>query len=287
MGCGAETEANALLTALLEGTNFAVPTLDLNTPDFEIPVVGDIGEPVTKLTNADLTTGTVSGSGTFDTLMKGFNSHLKEEFDKGRITGEQYSKAYIELTVAAMGNAVQYLLGRDSSYWQAITAQLQAQAAQVAVVNARVLLEVAKVQFQSVRAEALTNQANYGLTKMKISSESLAYCVAKFQLDEMMPVQKQMLMEQYEAQRAQTLNTRSDGVTPVAGQVGKQVALYDQQITSYKRDAEVKTAKLFTDAWITMKTMDEGLLPPTEFTNVSLNEILTKLKEVNNLVDVP
>lgn len=286
MGCGAEIEANTLLTALLTGTDFTVPVIDMSTPEFTLPAIGDLGAPVAKLTNADLTTGTVTGNGTFDTLMKGFNSHLKEEYDKGRITGEQYSKAYIELTVAAMGNAVQYLLGRDSSYWQAITAQLQAQAAQVAVVNARVLLAIAKVQFQSVRAEALTNQANYGLTKMKISSESLAYCVSKFQLDEIMPVQKQMLLEQYEAQRAQTLGTRSDN-SPVAGQIGKQVALYDQQITSYKRDAEVKTAKLFTDAWITMKTMDEGLLPPAEFTNVSLNEILAKLKEVNNLVPVP
>ena len=65
--------------------------------------------------------------------------------------------------------------------------------------------------------------------------------------------------------------------------MGKQVDLYSQQITSYQRDGEVKTAKLFTDAWITMKTMDEGLLPPTNFQNTSLDAILGDLKTLNGL----
>jgi len=84
-------------------------------------------------------------------------------------------------------------------------------------------------------------------------------------------------------QRAQTLDTRSDGVTDVEGVLGKQKDLYTQQITSYRRDAETKVAKLFTDAWITMKTIDEGLSPPTGFTNASLDEILGVLKVNNDL----
>jgi hypothetical protein len=64
-----------------------------------------------------------------------------------------------------------------------------------------------------------------------------------------MPVQKLNLQEQAEAQRAQTMDTRSDGVTAVAGSVGKQNALYAQQVISYQKDAELKAGKVFSDIW--------------------------------------
>ena len=96
--------------------------------------------------------------------------------------------------------------------------------------------------------------------------------------------EKQVVLttEQAESQRAQTLDTRLDGAT-VTGLMGKQKELYSQQITSYKRDAEVKAGKLWIDAWITMKTIDEGLLPPDQFTNIEINEVLATLKTNNVL----
>lgn len=304
MSCGAETEANAVMTTLLTGVDFSVPEVDLSGPEFQLPEVGDIGGPITKLTNADLTDGTVGGAGTFDVVMKGIQAHLTQEYDKGRITGEQYAKAHVELTQVSLANSVQFLLGRDQAYWGAVRAQLEAQAAQAQVITARVQLETAKVQLQAVRIEAKKNEAEYALTKMKLATESVAYCVAKYnldflmpaqlvalgdahaqsvyQLDNILPAQKKQVEEQAEATRAQTLDTRFDGAT-VVGVLGKQKDLYTQQITSYKRDAEVKTAKLFTDAWITMKSIDEGLLPPGNFNNTSLDAILADLKTNNDL----
>ncbi len=137
-----------------------------------------------------------------------------------------------------------------------------------------------------------------------LSTESMAYCTAKyqlevqmpvqtlgqekqnaildFQLSDMLPTQKDMVLEQIESQRAQTIGTRSDG-TEVGGVLGKQIALYAQQITSYQRDAEVKAAKLWTDAWITMKTIDEGLEPPDAYTNANLDIVLGHIQENNDL----
>ena len=110
-----------------------------------------------------------------------------------------------------------------------------------------------------------------------------------FQNEQLMPKQVAqldgqiaMLREQTEAQRAQTSDTRTDGL-PVVGLLGKQKELYAQQITSYKRDAEVKAARMFVDAWITQKTLDEGLLAPNGFTNVSLDQVLSTLKTNNQL----
>jgi hypothetical protein len=275
MSCGAETEANTLLTALLVGEDVTLPAIDFE--DFEIPegLLDSVLLPVAKLTNEDLTTGQLSGSGTFDVLMRAFKAHLQVEFDKGRITGTEYTKAYIALTESAMAQGVNFLVNRDQAYWAAVTAQLGA-------LQARTILKTAQMQLVTAKFEAVTSKANFGLTKLKISSESMAYCTAKYGLENMLPQQLTLLREQTEAQRAQTLGTRSDGAA-VTGVLGKQVALYTQQITSYQRDAEVKAAKMWTDAWTTMKAIDEGLEPPTAFANATLNTIMQRVQTNNGL----
>lgn len=277
MSCSAEVEANRLLEELTKGDDFTIPDIDMSGPEWDIPG-GDnspIFDAITKVTNESLTTREVGGSGTFDALMESAHNHLKAEFKANRITGGEYTKAYIAMMESCMSNAVQFLLGRDQAYWAAAMAQIQA-------VTARVQLATSKAQFVLAKIQALSAKSEYALTKMKIATESETYCAALFNADQMLPQQLKLITEQTEAQRAQTLDTRSDGAT-VTGSVGKQKELYSQQITSYQRDAEVKASKLFTDAWITQKTIDEGLNPPNGFTNASIDTILTKLKSNNGL----
>ena len=277
MSCSAEVEANRLLEELTKGDDFTLPDIDMSGPEWDIP--GGDNSPIfgaiTKVTNESLTTREVGGSGTFDALMESAHNHLKAEFKANRITGGEYTKAYIAMMESCMSNAVQFLLGRDQAYWAAAMAQIQA-------VTARVQLATSKAQFVLAKIQALSAKSEYALTKMKIATESETYCAALFNADQMLPQQLKLITEQTEAQRAQTLDTRSDGAT-VTGSVGKQKELYSQQITSYQRDAEVKASKLFTDAWITQKTIDEGLNPPNGFTNASIDTILTKLKSNNGL----
>lgn len=277
MSCSAEVEANRLLEELTKGDDFTLPDIDMSGPEWDIP--GGDSSPIfgaiSKVTNESLTTREVGGSGTFDALMESAHNHLKAEFKANRITGGEYTKAYIATMEACMNNAVQFLLGRDQAYWAAAMAQIQA-------VTARVQLATSKAQFVLAKVQALSAKSEYALTKLKIATESETYCAALFNADQMLPQQLKLITEQTEAQRAQTLDTRTDGAA-VKGSVGKQKELYSQQITSYQRDAEVKASKLFTDAWITQKTIDEGLNPPNGFTNASIDTILTKLKSNNGL----
>lgn len=277
MSCSAEVEANRLLEELTKGDDFTLPDIDMSGPEWDIPGGDDspIFGAITKVTNESLTTREVGGSGTFDALMESAHNHLKAEFKANRITGGEYTKAYIAMMESCMSNAVQFLLGRDQAYWAAALAQIQA-------VTARVTLATSKAQFVLAKLQALSAKSEYALTKMKIATESETYCAALFNASQMLPQQLKLLTEQTEAQRAQTLDTRTDGAV-VKGSVGKQKELYSQQITSYQRDAEVKASKLFTDAWITQKTIDEGLNPPNGFTNASIDTILTKLKSNNGL----
>lgn len=89
-----------------------------------------------------------------------------------------------------------------------------------------------------------------------------------------LPVQKALVEEQVEVQRAQTADVRTDGA-PIRGSLGKQKDLYDQQIKSYKDDSKTKVAKIYSDAWITMRTMDEGYPSPNAFKNENIHSMLS------------
>lgn len=386
--CAADVRANELVTSLTTGQDFTLPDVNLSLAKYNLPgdTTAELFQILTRLTDADLTTGTLNGTGTFDALMRAFKAHLQDEYEKNRITGAEYTKSYIALTQAAMANATQYLLGRDQAFWGAQNAQIQA-------INALVQLEIAKAQYAVVRYEALNAEAMYARTKMEISNLSAEFCIKQynlnslmpaqlaqltqqtanlvsekaitdynlsdmlpaqkarlvqettnlatendiqtFNLDNMLPMQLTMLTaqkdhqlketeiadynldsilpaqlakltsdklavdkqiesadytldnilpeqfaltkEQVETQRSQTLDTRRDAA-PVVGSIGKQKDLYDQQITSYQRDVEIKAGKMYLDSWITQKTIDEGLVPPTAFTNAIIDSVFASIK---------
>lgn len=259
---GGDNVSLDLLNTLTAGLDFAIPDVDLNDSTFSIPesLLNLLQSPPSKITTDNLTSRQPRGSGVFDAIMESFRNHLMEEYDAGRITGAEYTKAYIALSQAAIQSAVQFLLGKDQSYWNAIQTQIGAITSNVNLANAKVQLAIAK-------AQAHQNKATYALGVLKLSTEDAQFGV---------------LRENFESVRAQTLDTRTDGTT-VVGSIGKQKALYDQQITSYQRDAEVKAAELFSNAWITMKGIDEGFPIPTSYQNESIERVLSVIKAKNGM----
>lgn len=197
--CGADTRANALFAELLTDITIDVPNIDLSS--FDLPDLTDTA--VVPLTNAMLTTGAVGGAGIFDVLMSSVKAHLLEQYDKGRITGAEYVKAYIELTQAALANGTQFLLSKDAAYWQA-------QGAKLAAFNAKVALAVTAAQYEVVQANAITAKSEVALSKMKLSTESMAFCTAKYQLDNLLPAQLAQLTAQNLKITADKDNTIAD-----------------------------------------------------------------------------
>lgn len=284
MSNGSEVAANALLASLSAGENFTIPSYVTTGAEFEIPngLLNPIYQEIPKIGVEALTTKTVGGTGVFDNLMSSVQAHLQGEFKAGRIVGAEYTKAYIALVQVAMGNATQFLLGRDQAYWAGVNAQIAAIAGKVALKTATVDLAIAQIR-------AANNKAEYGLTKLKLANEDAAYGtntknleVLTYNLATMMPAQLALVKEQGEAQRAQTLDVRADGAA-VLGSVGKQKALYSQQITSYQRSSEINAAKMFTDAWISHKAVDEGITTPDAFNATNVSAVLATIKTVNNL----
>lgn len=378
-------EANALFDQLAEGVNITIPDIDLSGPEYDFPFddKSELYQAVTRPSICDITTGDVKGEGAFDKIMQSVAEHLKGEYDSSRITGAEYTKAYIALVESSMGNATQFVLSRDMSFWQA-------QQAQLAAITARIQMQTAKVQMAQLLYSALREKAAYVLAKMQALGAAADYKTSEYNLENILPLQKDMLVkqnsgqtlqnegydidnrtknytlvntlpkqlemlvvqitgqetqneglitenqtkvytlntimplqrnllsgqvdaqamqtegydldnqiknfnvatmlpkqftllsEQVEAARAQTLDTRTDGV-PVVGSLGKQKELYSQQITSYQRRSEMDAAKFWVDAWTVQKTIDEGLTPPTNFTNTNVDQVLSKIRTNNNL----
>lgn len=196
--------------------------------------------------NSDLTERKVDGCGTFDILMSSVYAHLRTEFDKNRITGAEYTKAYIALTESVISNSVQFLLQKENAYWQAVAGQLE-------VVKTAKAIEEIEQNIINKTKEALV-------------------------LDE----QRKLVKEQMESQLAQTLDVRTDSAA-VSGLIKTQKDLYKQQIDSYKRDAETKVGKLLIDTWTTQKTVDEGLTAPTQVSNANLDTLITALRSRNTI----
>ncbi len=391
---GGEIVADELMLALLTGEDVTIPVIDLDSTEFQIPgnTNSDAYSVLSKLSNADLTTGSIAGTGTFDKLMVGVAAQLKGEFDNNRITGAEYTKAYIGITQSALSIAAQFLLGKDSAYWQAVQAQALA-------VTARLQLQTAKIQNAAVKFEAMTAKANYALSKLKLSTLDTEYATGQYNLENLLPsqlaqtnaqtsllsydlttvkpaevanlnkqgtlldsqklgqdtqndtaiynlatvlpsqvsmtnaqklgqdkqtetanynlinllpkqnevlaqqvlsaikdtqtkeytyayilpIQRLISQEQAEAARAQTMDVRSDNITAVAGSIGKQNSLYAQQIVSYQKDSQLKAAKVFSDVWITCRSIDEGFPLPTQFDTAATQAAMQAIITANGL----
>lgn len=268
------------------GQDFTVPDVDLTDLNYNLPDRENNPryDAIPDQDISSLTTREVDGDGAFDWIMSTIKAHLGEQYELNRITGDQYAKAYIELTTAASEAAIQFVLQNNQNYWQAVQAQSLARKAEIDAVKAAVELEVTKQQLAAAVQQTKTLQAQHVLTQMQIANEDAKYDLAKAQTVlvetqvDLTQEQIEMTKEQKEAQRGQTSDTRTDGITPVKGMIGKQKDLYEQQVTAYKRDSEAKFGKLLLDGWITQKTMDEGLQAPNQMTNAHLDTLITKMR---------
>lgn len=269
MSNGSASAASSVLQELL-GTTVDVTPID--TEDSSLNLPDDTGSAlytsVEKLSIEDITTGDINGEGLFDKLMKSISSHLSLQYEKNRITGGDYAKAYIALTTAALQEAIQFASLRETTFWSSLQAQVSTIQGRVALETAKAGYATSLVQFANAKAALATSDAQYGTTQ--------------YQLDNVLPQQLDLVKEQTEAQRAQTLDSRSDG-SVIAGTLGKQVELYTQQIESYQRNAETSAARLFVDSWITQKTLDSGITAPPNLANDSVNTVLSNIKANNGL----
>lgn len=233
-----------LYDKLSESIVIDIPDINLDDPRYDLgdtnndPIYGDFD----KLTNDDLTTRTIGGTGTFDALMTAYTAHLTQEYNKGRITGAEYSRAYIELTATAMSQSVQYLLGRDQAYWSAIMTQQQAKNAKIAGITALVQLAMAKTELGITGIRAEMGKAEFALSKLRLSSEDANYQnlrlnhdVETFKLETILPTEAINIGKQGQILDEQVLQLRAT----TTGMIPKQIEMLDAQISQVGKQSEL------------------------------------------------
>lgn len=283
--CNSDLTAQCLFDKLKEDFKVNLPEVNFSDDSFKVPDDKDnaLYGNIKSLKIEDLTTKVVDGTGAFDCIMTAVASHLHNEYKHNRITGATYAETYLGAMQSSLASAVQFLLGKDQAYWQAVQVQMSARKAEIDAVTARVQLEIAKAQFAISVAQMQNEQANYALTKIKISTEDATHCNLltqnKLLVEQIknLILQGDVLNENIETARAQTTGTRRDG-SPVTGLVGSQISLYRAQETAYERDSEYKFTKLLVDFWIAQKGIDDGLTPPAYMNNDMIGQLVANTR---------
>ena len=103
---------------------------------------------------SNITTGTINGTGTFDVLMQTVFLHLQREYASGRITGDMYAKAYIEIMNNTLAQATQYVVAAFQA-----TANDELVAAQIRKINKDI--EMVTEQIELIGYQGVSEQAKY------------------------------------------------------------------------------------------------------------------------------
>lgn len=159
------------------------------------------------------------------------------------------------------------------------------QPAETTLINEQI--ETARAQTLDTRQDGLTSISGVvGLQKrnLTVDADTKDYNLASTLPTQLALINEQITLtsEQGEAERAKTLDNRSDGAT-VEGSVGKQKDLYDQQIDSFIKDAQHKAGKMYLDSWITRKTLDDAVGVPAELSETLVGTMLGSIRSNNGL----
>ena len=176
---------------------------------------------VSVLDPLQVTDGTLTGNGIFDTWMRALGAHLKREYAEQRITGDEYAKAYIALMNNLLNAAVGFLT----------------QDAQLAMAKEKLAYEL----------QLLDAQVNLANKELAIKDKDLA-------LKEKQVALAEAQLKAAEAQYKDTVDGQ-----PIGGVLGKQMKVYDAQAKGFKDNALQAATKIMVDTWNIRRQTEESL----------------------------
>ena len=212
-------------------------------------------------------------------LVLGFNTVVESE-NKAKLVSEQIETQRAQtLSTRTDGSAVSGVLGAETQLKvaQVTLTEEQEDAARAQTKNTLrdgtgvggiLLVQKNLLTSQQLLADEQVDTQRAQTKDTTRTGQAITGIAAKEK--EVKGAQAKLLNEQYEVQRAQTRGKLSDNST-VAGLIGAQVSLYNQQVTSYQRDAESKALKMVLDTWVARKTLDDGVAVPANIDTAAIN----------------
>ena len=284
-----EVVSKEMLETLTKDLNFNIPDIDLDSIslddlDIEIPteLLDALKQSPTQINIDTLTKPEIGGDATFDRLMYAVKIHLKEEVDKGRITGSEYANAYVTMAGNAMQSAVQYELNRYQTNYQAILSHINAITAIIEakckLASSKVELATAKVMYASSVAQANNHRATYADTVMNLGIKDANYGLVNAQKDS---VDASVIRDDsVSAQQIRLMGSQKDSIDAA---VIRENNLTDQQIKSYIIKDKRECAKIYSDSYITNLSVDAGMKVPDSMTDTNISAVMDSLRQASGL----
>ena len=174
-----------MYNSLVSGLNITTPSYDFTDPKYNIPsnlltALDTLPDKVFDDMSIDeLTECKLNGNGVYDKLMTTARIHLKEEMDKGRITGAEYTNAYTQIVVSSMQQSVAFVtqmhqLKQSSivSYYKTLADMVQAK---LSAVTSLIQLEIQKINTQMSIAQVATIKAQFAHTVSQLGQADASY----------------------------------------------------------------------------------------------------------------
>lgn len=150
-----------------------------------------------------LTTNDLEGTGAFDVLMSVVKKHLSEEFDQGRITGEEYTKVYLGALQGVMQTAIQFILNSQREE------QIQAE---IALTRQKTVTELAQTDDDIPGGLGFNGDSNVeGLVKLQKDKLNLESDLVNSQIDQA-TAQKALIGQQIISELSQTGDSFTDAL---------------------------------------------------------------------------
>lgn len=284
-----EVVSKEMLETLTRDLNFNIPDIDLDSIslddlDIEVPteLLDALKQSPTQINIDTLTKPEIGGDATFDRLMYAVKIHLKEEVDKGRITGSEYANAYVTMAGNAMQSAVQYELNRYQTNYQAILSHINAITAIIEakckLASSKVELATAKVMYASSVAQANNHRATYADTVMNLGIKDANYGLVNAQKDSI-----DATVTREDAVSAQQIKLMVSQKDSIDASVIRENNLTDQQIKSYIIKDKRECAKIYSDSYITNLSVDAGMKVPDSMTDTNISAVMDSLRQASGL----
>ncbi len=224
------------------------------------------------------TSGELEGTGIFDVTMKVAAQHLEREFNAERITGNDYTQAYIAMMGAAMSAATQFALQQELTAAQ--TAKTQAE---LDLIAAQILLSAE--QRQATEAERLLTDQKTVTERAQVDDSplntgSVLHSQVALMVEQKLKVVQEtaLLAQKTDTEKAQikSIGVDADSV------IGLQKDLYKEQGKGFATDRKVKGAKLYADVFAIQLNLNEGV--DTQNTGMSKSDLSTAMAKVQTSI---
>lgn len=119
----------------------------------------------------DFTNNTLTGNGVFDRMMNAVELHIKDEYNKNRITGSNYANVYLNALQSVLQCATQFTTAIDSSWLELEKLKLEKDRMEIEVELKKAELETEKVKLKIAEAQLEQEKAKIPLIQAQVLTE--------------------------------------------------------------------------------------------------------------------